>query len=114
MTRSLQKPQTSSSPNKDPDTRHKCEPKRASYRNNSQIGSANGTHEEGKTYHERSPKNDDVDIPGRDLGEKISTGVKIVGAVTGVAGIVAGSATVVAVGVAAIGGAFVYDQIRKG
>lgn len=108
MTRSLQKPQTSSSPNK------KTEPKRASYRNNPYTGSSNGTHEEGKTYHERSPKNDDVDIPGRDLGEKISTGVKIVGAVTGVAGIVAGSATVVAVGVAAIGGAFVYDQIRKG
>lgn len=109
-----QKQQPGSSPNKDPNIRSAIEPKRASYRNNSQIGSANGTHEEGKTYHERSPKNDDVDPPGRDLGEKISTGVKIVGAVTGVAGIVAGSATVVAVGVAAIGGAFVYDQIRKG
>lgn len=109
MTRSLQKQQTSSSPNKDPDIRSAIEPKRPFHRNNPQIDSANGTHKEGK-----APKNDDVDIPGRELGEKISTGVKIVGAVTGVAGIVAGSATVVAVGVAAIGGAFVYDQIRKG
>lgn len=111
MTRSLQKTQTSSSPNKNPDIRSAIEPKRVS---NPQIGSANGTHEEGKIYHERSQRNDDVDIPGREIGEKISTGVKIVGAVTGVAGIVAGSATVVAVGVAAIGGALVYDQIRKG
>lgn len=114
MTKSLQKPQTSSSPNKNSDIRSAIEPKRPSHRNNPQIGSANGTHEEGKIYHERSQRNDDVDIPGREIGEKISTGVKIVGAVTGVAGIVAGSATVVAVGAAAIGGAFLYDQIRKG
>lgn len=113
MTTPPQKQQPSSSP-KDPNTRCVSETKTAFHRNKTSTGSANGTHEEGKIYHERSQKNDDVDPPGRDLGEKISTGVKIVGAVTGVAGIVAGSATVVAVGVAAIGGAFVYDQIRKG
>lgn len=109
MTTPPQKQQPSSSP-KDPYTKCVSETKTAFHRNKTSTG---GTHKEGFCQ-ERSPKNDDVDIPGRDLGEKISTGVKIVGAVTGVAGIVAGSATVVAVGVAAIGGAFVYDQIRKG
>lgn len=105
-----QKQQAKPSPNKNPDTRYKSEFKKAYYKNNPH---ANGTHEEGKKYQERSRKNDDADTPERDLGEKISTGVKIVGAVTSVVGIVAGSATVIAVGAAAIGGAIVYDQIRK-
>lgn len=113
MTTLPQKQQANPSPNKKTNIISVSEPKRAFYQNSSPTGGANSTHKEGTTYQERSQKNDDVDTPGKEIGAKISTGVKIVGAVTGVAGIVAGSATAVAVGAAAIGGAIVYDQIRK-